>query len=707
MVEDTAVTLDSLLSYSLSGGASPLSIVLANPPDGTVITGMEKMTVDPDGSGPVDALTFWTASVTPTGTETAQEALTRLLQGITVTPPPNSNDNWITSTPPPNIFTLDLTLTAYGANGVEYHQFAQADLPVEPRTDDTLLSITTQNFNEDPIAPFTPFTVTIKIGPDGNYTELPDGKLYLKLDDSLMDTTGAGLFSDAAGQIPVLTETDPAGLDAGTYYVVAVDLTEIKSIAGQTLQLYYVPAANASGSVALTAYLKTHEIDDTANLFRVTQQAASITVAPVNDGYDMHLVDQNLSDPAITVVGNENAKIAIPITGLGLTDSDKPSAGSEKILNALLENVPVGYLVYYGGAVALAENLGDDGSGKNLWRIPVAGTTLPAIYIEPPPYVSGTINGLKLTVATSDKGVVKNPPSSVTFDLQVTPVANGFQLLNPTLSFGVDGFLSGSLTASNRVLLNLNAGMFDLDGSETVTLSFKGIGEHASFCKGDGSILASAPDPANPAAPYVLYDSVTDTYTLHQIPVYDSSPSNRFDVNNLYLVQSARYVPGVQVSAWTVESFNGAVSAVSTGSFDLSIATYAPTSGKDTLLYDLEADLAGTRSYNALGGDDTLVLRQGEIIDFAADRAKLSISNIETIDLTVNGDHALVNLTWQDVIAMTDLRHELYILGDSGDSLQLGTSNGWSDPEGSGIYNIYTNINDTTVKLHVDKAINQ
>ena len=704
MVEDTPVTLDTLLSYTLQG-SSPLSIILANPPDGTLITGMEKMTVDPDGNGPEDPVTFWRASVTPDPLETAEHALTRLLRGITVTPPPNSNDNWITSPPPPNIFTLDLTLTSYGANGVEDHKFAQADLPVAPRTDDTLLTITPHNVDEDSTAPFT---VTIKIGPDGDYTELPpDRRLYLKLDDSLMDTTGAGLFSDAAGQIPVLTETNPAGLAAGIYYYVVVDLSAIKSSSGQTLQFYYVPATNASGSVALTAYLKTHEIGDLLNTFRLTQQAASFNVAPVNDGYDMHLADQNLSDPAITVVGNENAKIAIPITGSGLGDIDNPTAGSEKILNALLENVPVGYLVYYGGAVALAENLGDDGSGNNLWRIPVGGTTLPAIYIEPPPYVSGTINGLKLTVATSDKGVVNNPLSSVTFDLQVTPVANGFQLLNPTLSFGVDGFLSDSLTASNRILLNLNAGMFDLDGSETATLSFKGIGNQASFCKGDGSILSSAPDPANPTAPYVLYNSVTDTYTLHQIPVYDSSPSNRFDVNNIYLVQSARYVPGVQVSAWTVESANGAVSAVSTGSFDLSIATYAPTSGKDTLLYDRAADLAGTRSYNALAGDDTLVLRQGEIIDFAADRAKLSISNIETIDLTVNGDHALLNITWQDVIAMTDSRHELYILGDSGDTLQLGTLNGWSDPEGSGIYNIYTNINHSTVKLYVDPAITQ
>jgi len=687
MIEDTPVTLNSLLTYSLINGASPLSIVLTDPPVGTIITGMEQMTVG--------GVTFWTASVTPISTETADQTLARLLQGITVTAPLNSNSNNSSN------LALDLTLTAYGANGVEYHQFAHADLPVAPRTDDTVLTITPQNVNEDNTAPFT---VTIKVGPDGNYTELPDGKLYLKLDDSAMDAGGTLLYSEA--QLPMTPVTNPSGLAPGTYYVVNTDLAAIKSSSGQTLQFYYVPKANASGSVALTAYLRTHETGDLLNTFKITQQAASITVAPVNDGYTMTLVDQYPSDPAITVIGNENAKIVIPITGLGLTDSDNLAAGSEKILTALLENVPVGYLVYVGNTSTLAINLGDDGSGKNMWRIPLASgaTLLPALYIEPPPYVSETIHDLKLTVTTSDKGVTNNSPSTVTFDLQVTPVANGFQLLNPTLSFGVDGYASDVPTASNRILLNLNAGMFDLDGSETVTLSFKGIGNYASFCKSDGSPL---PSSVSSTEPFVSYDAGTDTYTLYHIPVYDSSPSNRFDVNNLYLVQSARYVPGVQVSAWTVESANGAASTVSSGSFNLSIATYTPTTGNDTLLYDKEIDLAGSWSYNALAGEDTLLLRLGEGIDFTSDRATLSIYNIETIDLTANGSHTIQNITYQDVLALTDFRHDLFILGDGGDTLRLDGSNGWNTPVVSGDYYLYTNNAESTVALYVDKTISQ
>ena len=168
-------------------------------------------------------------------------------------------------------------------------------------------------------------------------------------------------------------------------------------------------------------------------------------------------------------------------------------------------------------------------------------------------------------------------------------------------------------------------------------------------------------------------------------------------------------MPGVQVSAWTVESANGNISSpAKTGSFDLSIATYTPTTGNDTILYDRAADLAGTRSFNALDGTDTLVLRLGETIDFATDRANQSISNIETIDLTVSGNHSLLNISYQDVLALTDSNYSLYILGDSGDTLQLDALNGWNAPDtSSGSFNLYTNSNNLNVKLYVDQTITQ
>ena len=331
-------------------------------------------------------------------------------------------------------------------------------------------------------------------------------------------------------------------------------------------------------------------------------------------------------------------------------------------------------------AATLALNAGRDIlTGHNTWAL---GSAVPAyIAIVPPKNVSTTINDIFLTVFTAESGQAALRKDSFLFNLVVTPVADGITL-NPTHSFGTEG---------QKVPINLNASMADFDGSETATLTLKGLGQYASFYGASDTLL-----------PAVSYNSVSDTYTLSNLTVDDT--------NALSVVQSARNIanpPGIEVTAYTLDNGSAVPSSTVSGSFSLNMAAINPTSGNDTLLYDRDADLDGTRSYNALAGDDTLVLRQGESIDFAADRASQSISNIETIDLTVNGDHALVNITWQDVLAMTDSRHELYILGSGGDTLQLDATNGWQTPVISGSYNLYTNSHDPTVKLYVDPTITQ
>ena len=55
---------------------------------------------------------------------------------------------------------------------------------------------------------------------------------------------------------------------------------------------------------------------------------------------------------------------------------------------------------------------------------------------------------------------------------------------------------------------------------------------------------------------------------------------------------------------------------------------------------------------------------------------------------------------------MTDC-YNLYILRDSGDTLQLDASNGWNDPVVSGSYNLYTNTQNPSVALYVNPTIVQ
>ena len=96
------------------------------------------------------------------------------------------------------------------------------------------------------------------------------------------------------------------------------------------------------------------------------------------------------------------------------------------------------------------------------------------------------------------------------------------------------------------------------------------------------------------------------------------------------------------------------------------------------------------------------MLRKGENIDFTADR---SIFNIEKIDLTVSGDHSLLNITSLDVAAITDpLTHSLYILGDGTDHVTFAGAD-WSAPTLNGAYNEYTSSADPTVKVYVQKEI--
>lgn len=120
------------------------------------------------------------------------------------------------------------------------------------------------------------------------------------------------------------------------------------------------------------------------------------------------------------------------------------------------------------------------------------------------------------------------------------------------------------------------------------------------------------------------------------------------------------------------------------------------------------------------GGDgiDTLIFSMdGSAINFAAlDSTNNPIKNIEIIDLGHGGtsdNHALTNLSLQDVIDMTDSNNNLIILGDAGDTVDFLNSNGWvkgtSSTEivngSSHILDHYTNTIDPTVLVKVETLI--
>jgi hypothetical protein len=474
------------------------------------------------------------------------------------------------------------------------------------------------------------------------------------MDESSMDEPGTLLFDGT----PVATEsvTGISGIPDGTYYVL------VNVGANDTLNLVYRPAEHASGELNLTARLVSQEENATNTVFSTDSEV--FRVNPVNSGYDIVAND---------VSGDEDTRIELDLSGTtGLVDKD----GSEKVYALTLGKVPVGYLVFAGNDAASASliaNAGDDGSGNTwVWDIPLGDNgELPAyIAILPPQNVSGTVEGLEVTVYSGEK-VLDPEPSTATFNLEVVPVADGINI-NPTLSFGDEG---------DQIEFNINATMLDADGSETVTLEIAGLGQYTAFY-------------ASGVALDFTYNAIADTYTISGI-----TPEQ---INAMTFIQSARN-GNITIRAKTVETANGATSATTVKEMYIFIFQVFATNGNDTLLYD------GTRAYDGKGGIDTLVLRLGENIDFSTDPV---IRNMEIIDFeSSGGEHTLDNLSVQYVRAITDNNNTLRIDGDAGDTVRLlntltesWTSDGTVE-EGGITYDVYKYQNGDTVTVKIQQGI--
>ncbi|GEM_PF-6612967 len=123
--------------------------------------------------------------------------------------------------------------------------------------------------------------------------------------------------------------------------------------------------------------------------------------------------------------------------------------------------------------------------------------------------------------------------------------------------------------------------------------------------------------------------------------------------------------------------------------------------GSDKLHFDAaDKVIDGGNSGN---DSDTLLLASGQGIDFAT-LANSVLKNIEVVDLSVNGNHALTNLSVQDVRDMTDGYNVLTIKGEAGDSVDLTA--GWVAMGTSGGYTLYADSSTApTVELLIDADI--
>jgi VCBS repeat-containing protein len=437
MAEDAPTPLSVLVDAQISG-SSPFAITITGLPPGSVVAGMMQMTIG--------GQTVWSAQGSG-----GNASLQAVLAGITITPPPNWNDNQ-------GPFSFSTTLTTYDQGGGRNDASLTLTPPVSPVSDAIDLVTSAVGAAEDAAAAIS---LTLANPEDGAASQVIGGKVYISVNESGMTANGGVL---SVGGVPLVQETNPVGFPPGTYYVVS----GVSSVSALALQ--YQGAANASGTMAYTAYVQGQEAG-AANV-TTSQITGSVTISPVNDTV-------TISAPNVT--GSEEQRVVLAIS-VALADS------SEAVASITLSNVPDGVLVFTGNGApgSLAINLG----GGN-WGLPlVAGSVPTYVALQPPINWSGTISGLQVGVWSGEPGLDKTL-TTTSLDVTVNGVADGIGL-TPTLSFGNEGQI---------VALNLNSVMPDSDGSETATLTFKGLGEYASFFAGSTPLTAS----------YVV---ATDTYTL-------------------------------------------------------------------------------------------------------------------------------------------------------------------------------------------------
>ena len=129
------------------------------------------------------------------------------------------------------------------------------------------------------------------------------------------------------------------------------------------------------------------------------------------------------------------------------------------------------------GKTAAKVAAGTDAEGNQLyeWVLSTdsAGNLPIGIKITGLNHYSGTQN-LTMTVVTGETALGTGKENSYGFSLTFHPTADGFSDFTPTLTFG---------KAGEYIDLNLNAMVNDTSdtGSETATVTLKGLGDGASF----------------------------------------------------------------------------------------------------------------------------------------------------------------------------------------------------------------------------------
>ena len=217
-----------------------------------------------------------------------------------------------------------------------------------------------------------------------------------------------------------------------------------------------------------------------------------------------------------------------------------------------------------------------------------------------------------------------------------------------------------------------------------------------------------------------LYDNTgADARTLD--PYYEFTVPEDGD----YYIQVSAFNNGDKYDSGTYELWM----SIENPKFDYmatAVDPYGNSGSSDTLTVTLETTLPAVsesptdsddilyfepgHTVDGLAGDDTMILHRDESIDFSNLPGGTKVENMEKIDLTINGDHELKDLTLEDVIEMTDDRNTLVIEGTDGDKVDVPVPSGnysvtHSTDGGYDVYTYSSSSGDPTVTLKIDQDV--
>jgi len=440
----------------------------------------------------------------------------------------------------------------------------------------------------------------------------------------------------------------------------------VNLVPGSTsLDLTFLADSNESG----TAYFEytVYSKEDHAQNTNTNTGTLEIDIAPVADGLDTgsgNAKAEGLEDKFIQITDASGGAF----TG-DLIDNYPQNTTPEELKTLIIGDVPSGWLIYYGSGKTLAQNLGDDGSGKNNWNIPLGtgANPVPELWVKAPEQVGGVTETFTLKTGVVDGG--EQVYSSVDIDVTVKAVADPITI-NPSSTGGVEG---------SPIQLNFNTSSVDRDGSEHYEVKLTGLGEGAVFYLNGTELTSSDVTYIRGAAG----DGSDDVYVIKESAGIDYS-----SIDNLEVVQNnfSRTIT-TEITVHDTTPNDGTTTSDS-GTFDINILQQYATGGDDTLLYD-------KNGVNGGAGTDTVVFGTDwdgqNTIDLG------TLKNIEILDLTKHGVHEILNLDQAAVAGMTDSRNDLEIKVDSGDHVHFDDiNNNWTLD--SGVYKSNSDP-DTTVKI--------